>query len=55
MGESLSRMAMFLFGANFFYKFAVYPANPLNPPPPSKQKFGGFMMMSEYDCKIEVR
>ncbi|KAF7629194.1 hypothetical protein Mgra_00009304 [Meloidogyne graminicola] len=37
-GEALARMELFLFSANFFYKFHVYPPNPLNPPKHEKGK-----------------
>uniref|UniRef100_A0A914I341 Cytochrome P450 n=1 Tax=Globodera rostochiensis TaxID=31243 RepID=A0A914I341_GLORO len=38
MGESLARMELFLFTANFFRNFQVLPVDALNPPTAQKQK-----------------
>ncbi|KAL3125474.1 hypothetical protein niasHT_009923 [Heterodera trifolii] len=54
MGESLARMELFLFTANFFRNFTVLPVDPLNPPSSEKEK-GLSVHPMPYKCRIEPR
>uniref|UniRef100_A0A915LFK9 Cytochrome P450 n=1 Tax=Meloidogyne javanica TaxID=6303 RepID=A0A915LFK9_MELJA len=54
VGEALARMELFLFTANFFYKFHVYPPNPLNPPKYEKRQTFA-VKLPDYNCSVELR
>jgi len=54
LGESLARMNLFLFAANFFHKFKVFPVDPLKPPTSAKQ-MGFGVLPTPYKCRVEVR
>ncbi|KAI3419411.1 hypothetical protein GPALN_006655 [Globodera pallida] len=54
MGESLARMELFLFTANFFRHFQVLPVDALNPPTAQKQKCFAVRPFP-YKCRIELR
>nr|CAD2190141.1 unnamed protein product [Meloidogyne enterolobii] len=54
VGEALARMELFLFTANFFYKFHVYPPNPLNPPKYEKRQTFA-VKLPDYNCSVQMR
>ncbi|KAF7634323.1 hypothetical protein Mgra_00006289 [Meloidogyne graminicola] len=54
VGEALAKMELFLFAANFFYKFHVYPPNPLNPPKHEKRQTFA-VKLEDYNCCVELR
>uniref|UniRef100_A0A183C0X0 Cytochrome P450 n=1 Tax=Globodera pallida TaxID=36090 RepID=A0A183C0X0_GLOPA len=53
-GETLGRMELVLFTANFFYKFHIYPSDPLNPPKFEKRQTFA-VKLPEYSCAVTIR
>ncbi|KAL3110018.1 hypothetical protein niasHT_015621 [Heterodera trifolii] len=53
-GETLGRMELVLFTANFFHKFHVYPCDPLNPPKFEKRQTFA-VKLADYKCKVTKR
>ncbi|KAI1705901.1 cytochrome p450 domain-containing protein [Ditylenchus destructor] len=54
LGESLARMELFLFFANFFHTFKVRPVDPLNPP--TSEKLPGLLVHTKpYKVRLELR
>ncbi|KAI1707988.1 cytochrome p450 domain-containing protein [Ditylenchus destructor] len=55
LGETLARMELFLFTANFFHKFRISLADPKHPPAIFKKIPGVVVRPAEYTCRLERR